>query len=165
MDISQYIGIAHFLGIIIENLYGFVFPQYILFDNIYAISFISIPFSWILCKDECIISYIVKKWNDPTYIMGTTPEEASDIPVIFTNSTIAYLVFHINTFIRIGSIYIVNGRTCHTPNYIFGPSILLYLAYVNDIQHQWNYRKRTYPLFQLIASFYFMWFLYKIIVI
>uniref|UniRef100_A0A6C0JXA2 Uncharacterized protein n=1 Tax=viral metagenome TaxID=1070528 RepID=A0A6C0JXA2_9ZZZZ len=163
MHITTYIGIVHLGGIILENLYGFIFPPFIFLDNIYAITFISIPFSWILCKDECIISYIVKKWNDPTYIMGTNPADASDIPVIFTNAIISYWTFHINTFVRIWSIYIVNTRTCHIPNYVFGPSILLYLVYVNDIQHEWNYRKRAYPLFQLTAFIYFGWFLCIII--
>uniref|UniRef100_A0A6C0HHN5 Uncharacterized protein n=1 Tax=viral metagenome TaxID=1070528 RepID=A0A6C0HHN5_9ZZZZ len=162
MKVVNCIGIAHLIGVIIENLYGFIFPHNILFDKLYAISFISIPFSWILFNDECIISYIVKRCNNPKYVLGTTPQIASDIPVIFTNPIVSYRMFHVNTLLRITSICIVNGRTCHIPCGIFGPSILLYLAYVNDIEHEWNYRKICYPRFHVIAAVYFTWFLYSL---
>jgi hypothetical protein len=44
---------------IIENIYGFFSWKNIVFDKLYIISFVSIPLSWVICKDECIISYSV----------------------------------------------------------------------------------------------------------
>ena len=60
IDISKIIGFFHLCGMVTENMYGFIITNMCLVDKIYMYIFISRPFSWIVCKDECIISYIVK---------------------------------------------------------------------------------------------------------
>lgn len=44
-------GIFHLYGFIIENIYGFIISKNIFSDKLYIISFVAIPFSWIICKD------------------------------------------------------------------------------------------------------------------
>ena len=73
-NISKYVGVIHLCGMIIENIYGFLFAKHVLCDKLYAVSFVFIPFSWVVCKDECIISYLIKKYENPHYILGTEPE-------------------------------------------------------------------------------------------
>ena len=73
------IGFIHLCGMIIENMYGFVFIKNIIFDKLYIISFISIPFSWVIFKNECIISYISKKIENPHYTLGNDPSNVKDI--------------------------------------------------------------------------------------
>ena len=72
-NIQKYMGIFHLYGFIIENIYGFIITKNIFYDKLYIISFVSIQFSWIICKDECFISYAMKKLENPNYILGTEP--------------------------------------------------------------------------------------------
>jgi hypothetical protein len=39
-------------------------------DVFYILYFIGMNISWVLCKNECIISYIFKRMKDPNYKMG-----------------------------------------------------------------------------------------------
>ena len=91
-NIQKYIGIFHLCEMIIENVYGFIISKNIFSDKLYIISFIAIPFSWIICKDECFISYTMKKLENPNYILGTEPENVKDISDLFTHKYI-YIFF------------------------------------------------------------------------
>ena len=51
----------------------------------YIMSFVFIPLSWIMCKDECIISYVCKKLENPHYQLGSEPENVKDIIDLFYN--------------------------------------------------------------------------------
>ena len=63
-NLTNIIGIFHLCGMIIENIYGLISFENNLFDKIYIISYVSIPLSWLICKDECIISYAIKKYEN-----------------------------------------------------------------------------------------------------
>jgi hypothetical protein len=110
-NIQKYVGIFHLCGMVIEDIYGFIVQKNIFLDKLYIISFVSIPFSWIICKDECIISYIMKKIEDPKYILGTEPENVEDISILFSNKEQYVIFYNINNLLRICSIIIVNHRT------------------------------------------------------
>ena len=82
---------------IIENIYGFLSSKNIFFDKLYVISFISIPFSWIICKDECIISYVMKKIENPNYILGNV----KDISDLFTLNNNSIIELYSNELIKV----------------------------------------------------------------
>ena len=42
------------------------------FDVYFLLYFILMNLSWVLFKDECLLSYIYKKLEDPTYTLGDT---------------------------------------------------------------------------------------------
>ena len=163
MIITKYIGIFHLCGMIIENIYGFFSSKNIFFDKLYVISFISIPFSWIICKDECIISYVMKKIENPNYILGNEPENVKDISDLFINEYQYIFFYNINTLLRILSIIIVNNRTTNINYFIFTPMCILYLCYNLDITYTLNYRTKIYPYFQIILCMYLFFTFYKII--
>ena len=154
LNILNYVGQIHLFGMIIENIYGFIIPKHELFDKLYIIIFTTIPCSWLLCKDECIISYIVKKYENPNYIMGNEPENSKDITDLFYNIELYRAFYHTNHVLRIGSLYIVNNRTTHIYNFIFIPTIVLYTHYIYDIMYKINHRKSFYPYFQILFGVY-----------
>lgn len=165
MDLSiyKYIGILHLCGMIIENIYGFIFVKNVILDKLYIISFITIPFSWVICKDECIISYITKKIENPNYILGNEPENVNDISDLFANKN-QYLVFYnITNLLRIGSVMIVNKRTTHINDFICIPTYILYLFYNYNITYKLNFIKKMYPYFQMLLCMYLFTILYKTI--
>ena len=158
-----YIGILHLYGMIIQNLYGFIIPKNILFDKLYIINFASIALSWIICKDECIISYIVKKIENPQYNLGDDPENVKDILDLFTNYYQYRFFYNQHILLRLFSLLIVNNRTTKINYFIFIPTCILTLYYNYDITCNLNYRKELYPYFQITLSTYLLITIYKTI--
>jgi hypothetical protein len=162
MNIIKTIGILHLFGMVIKNIYGIIIAKNILFDKIYITIFLSIPISWILFKDECIISYAIKKYNNKNYILGNNPEDVNDISDLFFNKHLYTLFYHSNQILQIISIFIVNNRTTNISNFYFVPTILFYTFYIYDILYKINYRKKLYPYFQAILLFYLIYCIYII---
>lgn len=155
MNIGKYIGIIHLCGIIVVDVYGFIIRKNVFFDKLYIISFVSIPFSWILCKDECIISYLMKKVENEKYILGNNPEKVDDISNLFATERHYFFFYNVNNLLRICSVLIVNKRTTNINDVIMIPTCLFFLSYIYDITCKLNYRKILYPYFQMILCFYF----------
>ena len=156
--VSNYVGIIHVCGMIIENIYGFI-PNFFIsnihfFDKMYIMSFVFIPLSWIMCKDECIISYVCKKVENPHYQLGSEPENVKDIIDLFYTKELYSIFHHTNHILRISSIIIVNNRTTHISYYIFTPTLVLYTIYVYNIVYKLNCRKQLYPYFQILLCIY-----------
>ena len=145
-------GIGHLLGIIVEDIYGFM-PIYS-FDKLYMLSFITIPFSWVICNDECIISYMIKKRKNKNYILGTEPNNVSDISNIFPSKKHYFVFYNISNVLRICSVYFVNKRTTHIQSSILVPTCILFLCYNYDISYNLQYRKILYPYFHIILCGY-----------
>jgi hypothetical protein len=162
-NIDKYVGIIHLCGMILEDTYGFITRKNIFFDKLYIISFVSIPFSWILCKDECIISYIIKKLENKNYILGNNPENVKDISNLFAKEHYYFIFYNINNLLRIFSVIIANKRTTNINDAIMIPTYVLFLCYNYDITYKLNYRKLLYPYFQTILCFYLFTVLYKTI--
>jgi len=160
----KYVGVIHLCGMIIENIYGFIIGKNTLFDKLYIISFVSIPLSWLLCKDECIISYAMKKLENHNYKLGDEPENVKDISDLFSNEYQYFIFYNINTLLRILSVFIVNKRSTNIDNFIFIPACVLYLIYNFDISYKLNYRKKLFPYFQIILFFYLFTVFYNILV-
>jgi hypothetical protein len=154
--IDHYIGILHLFGMVLENIYGYIVPKDLLLDKIYMFIFVSIVFSWLLLKDECAISYAVKKYKDANYILGSEPENITDITDLFYNPDLYYVFYYTNHLLRIGSLVIVNKRTTHVKEHVFYPTLVLYSFYTYDITYKTNYRKKFYPYFQILFCFYLL---------
>ena len=155
------IGIIHLFAMIMEDIYGFIIRKNIILDKLYIIGFVSIPCTWIICKDECIISYVMKKIENNNYILGDEPEDAKDIRDLFINKQQYLIFYHINNLLRIFSVLVVNERTTNIHSMIFIPTCLLYLLYTYDISYKLNYRKKFDPFFQIILGVYFFTCMFK----
>jgi hypothetical protein len=153
-DFSKMVGVIHLSGMILENMYSFIITKNRLFDKFYMYIFISRPISWIIFKDECIISYIVKKYNNPDYELGKEPENVKDISNLFYDENLYSIFYHINNITRIISLYKVNYRTIHLPLIFFNPTMILYLLYIYDIKYKFNFRFLLFPYFQTIMCAY-----------
>jgi hypothetical protein len=147
-------GIIHLCGMILESTYGFLFSKNVLLDKLYMSTFALIPFSWIVFKDECIVSYIIKKYENPNYILGNEPNDARDITDLFSSKRIYNIFYHMNHFSRLVSLYIVNQRaTCLTMD-IIAPTFILYTLYVYDIHFGTPFRRIFFPQFQIALCVY-----------
>jgi len=159
-NIHKYVGLIHLCGMIIEDVYGFIIQKNVFFDKLYMISFVSIPFSWILCKDECVISYVMKKLENEQYILGNEPDNVNDIRNLFVNEKQYLIFYHINNLLRVFSVVVVNNRTTHINHIILVPTFVLYLCYTYDITYKLHYNKKFYPYFQICFCMYLFSVLY-----
>ena len=66
--LSDVLGYLHLILGLGASLY-FLWRNEVL-DVFYILYFIGMNISWVLCKNECIISYIFKRMKDPDYKMG-----------------------------------------------------------------------------------------------
>uniref|UniRef100_A0A6C0KLY7 Uncharacterized protein n=1 Tax=viral metagenome TaxID=1070528 RepID=A0A6C0KLY7_9ZZZZ len=66
--INESIGFIHVLFSFIISLY-FLWRNDT-FDIIYIVYFILLNLSWLIMKNECLISYIIKRKNDSDYSLG-----------------------------------------------------------------------------------------------
>jgi hypothetical protein len=66
--LSYILGYLHIILGLAASLY-FLWRNEVL-DVFYILYFIGMNISWVLCKNECIVSYIFKRMNDPNYKMG-----------------------------------------------------------------------------------------------
>jgi len=148
---------------IFEDIYGFILGKNILLDRLYMIVFVSTPFSWIICKDECIVSYLMKKLENKQYIIGNEPENAKDIIDLFKNEQQYLIFYNLHNLLRMFSVSIVNKRTTTIHDLFFIPTCIFYLCYNYDITYRINYRKKVYPYFQIIFSLYLFTCFYKIL--
>ena len=132
-------GAIHLMGMILVSIWGIIsagMDRMDRMDRIYMGVFISLPLSWIIFKDECIISYVIKKIENPHYILGSESATATDLIDLFPNMVTYQYYTHFNHLMRIISLMIVNRRTIKCPNSIFIPmlimySILLYRLFTN----------------------------------
>jgi hypothetical protein len=156
MDFSKIVGILHLFSAIIKYTYGYIFPKTRLFDALYFILFAMLPLAWMFFKGECIISYIVKKYETPNYIMGSKPNDHKDLYELFYNKKWYDIYSNIATLVYLGSLILVQYRSRIIPSNIFYPALGIF-TYCSLYTEQ---TMKYYPYLQMIFSLFLFAILY-----
>ena len=69
--ITEFIKSLHLFNDLFLSLYVFLFPKK--YDIFYVVYIFIMGLHWLLCKNECIISYLEKKSINKNYILGSLP--------------------------------------------------------------------------------------------
>ena len=162
MDLSKIVSIIHNVMYILINNYGFIFSKNTLIDKLYIITYFGTPLSWLFFKDECWISYLLNKYENPNYVLGSNTD-SKDIIAFYGNKQRYYIFFNINHFLRWFSFIIINNRTTNISYNFVIPTFLLYSLYNYDITYNINYRKVVYPYFQIILAFHLIYTIFQTI--
>jgi len=102
-----WIGIVHIIIFPILPILFIVFAPIELHKYIFV--YIGcIVLLWLICKDECIISYIYKKLNDPLYALGDT-FELTDIIDVCKYSNITAILYILVLLYGIYLVYICDS--------------------------------------------------------
>lgn len=136
ISIQQSVGILHLSAMVTENIYGFIFSKTFGYDSAYMTLFLSVPLSWVACKNECLISYLVKKHENPQYRMGSIPEDCNDLVCLFPSPQSYYFFYIVNHGLRMVSVILVNHRSTHLPQMILIPTLVIYTLYVYGINQK-----------------------------
>jgi len=140
---DRIIGIIHIGSMLFETVYGFLPGIHsAITDKIYLTSILSLPFSWILCKGECYISYLMKKMKNPDYVLGDEAENVQDIIELFHSYKTYVHFYHVNHGIRILSLLSTYYSLFQKIDPIFLANLGLYSFYVYDIFYKTEIQKK-----------------------
>lgn len=108
MLIILMINIVHFILIVLNMIYIFIFVNKTYIDIFFILYFLLLNIHWILLKGECILAYLYKKYKNNDYILGDDIQktEISDMTEII-NKYIPWFNNNISTIIIFG-LYILN---------------------------------------------------------
>ena len=125
--------IIHFIHVVLSLIlvnYPFLVKKNTLYDFIYIVLFFILLYSYIILKGECFISYAIKKYEDPNYVMGSNLSVLYDYSYIFKNTTIAsYVIFYIIITLFISSFIVLKRYNFINIRYIYLFTILLFIYF------------------------------------
>ena len=149
---EKIITLVHFLLFIINSFYAFLFSKN-WFDFYYLLLIFFTALTWTLCKGECIISVIFKKYKDPTYQIGEN-QSVDDLTGIFGEKYKPYMEYLNKPIMALQSytIYLVLIR-----NQLNGWYAILYFFYILGLTVTTNI------FYQGFSFFLFLYIVIKII--
>jgi len=149
---EKIIAVLHFVFFLFFLTYAFLFPKN-WFDLYYLFLLFSTALSWTICKGECIISVLFKKYNDPNYKIGEN-QSVDDLTGLFGPTYKCYVELLIKPIMALQSyiVYLVLIR-----NHMNGYYALLYFLYIIGLT------MTNAVLYQGFFFFGFLWILIKII--
>jgi hypothetical protein len=121
-------GGIHWIFSVFMALYAFMFRTKNGFDYVYLYILMLVILSWTLFNGECVLSYFIKRDEDPTYEAGQATNEAGDLVLLRDYQEAINVVLFIGQFITCIGMYIVFTRNQVTP-FISIPTVLTYILY------------------------------------
>jgi hypothetical protein len=150
------ISIAHSFFSLFLVSYGILFTRS-RFDYVILIIIFLISLSWSLLKGECLLSYYLKKYNDPNYKLGSNIY-SEDMYIIFGKKYIPYLkqfFTMITPLIAVITLYLLLKRQHFTSlEILFYPIIHYVYYYISFLQSS---------IANLFFTFVFIFILYRIV--
>ena len=149
---EKIITILHFLLFLINSFYAFLFPKN-WFDVYFLLWMFLMSLSWTVCKGECIISVIFKKYKDPTYQIGDN-QSVDDLTGMFGEDYKPYMEYLNKPIMALQSynLYLVLIR-----NKLNGWYAIIYFFYILGLSITTNI------FYQGFFFFFFLYILIKII--
>jgi hypothetical protein len=127
--------------------------------DIFILAYSLNPISWMLCKNECIISYIVKKYSNPKYRLGDDPFKYMDITELFEYINLVKMLqmtYTTITVLQSASLVVVQQSTPSIHPLFFYIPMTLKIAYSTGYV-----TKHMFPYYQGITVTSFSLLLYK----
>lgn len=139
------IGLIHSAWTIFIAFYAFVTPH--AYDFYYILYILLLVMSWLLMKDECFVTYLYKKWSDPSYVIGTDGMDLADAELIFGKDAVRFGIQILMVF-TVTSISMVSQRSKLAPNYVWIPFVVCFVIYLFTLRkffHPRFYREYLEP--------------------
>lgn len=155
----------HLLHVVLSLLsvnYPFIIRKNYFYDLTYIVLLFILLYSYIILKGECFISYAIKKYENPKYVLGSDLSSVlQHYSHIFKNKTIAnYVIMYILITLVISSFIVLKRHDFIDINYIYVFSALL-LAYFILLKMKSFAKYRIY--FNIVFMFYITFLLYRVL--
>ena len=127
--------IIHLLHVVLSLLlvnYPFIIRKNYFYDLIYIVLLFILLYSYIILKGECFISYAIKKYENPKYVLGSDLSSVlQHYSYIFKNKTIAnYVIIYILITLVISSFIVLQRHKFININYICLFSVFLLVYFI-----------------------------------
>jgi len=156
--------IIHFIHVVLSLIlvnYPFLVKKNPLYDFIYIVLLLILLCSYIIFKGECFISYAIKKYQDPNYVMGSSSSVLNDYSYVFKNKTLAsYVIFYIIITLFISSFIVLKRYNFINVRYIYLFTILSIIYFIllkNKPLYQYSF------YFNIFFIFYITFLLYRVL--
>jgi len=156
-------GIMHWLFVIYEFSYPFVFKNY-LFDNIYVLIIVAKIISWIALKDECIISLLIKQQINKNYKAGDDAFSLDDMVTVSPFLTnILLMLYPVLAIFQLYLFFIVSRRNNLLDKNSLTAFITIFIIYM--LYTRKFYNESLYKKLQIDAYASYFKFLFVIILL
>lgn len=152
----QFFSMLHALFALFLSFYGFLMSRS-KYDYVILIITYTVALLWSLYKGECPLSYYLKKYNDPNYVLGSNVY-AEDIYVVFGPKYIPFMkIFYtyVNPIVQTATLYLLFKRQHFSRGVTIAYPLLFYAYYYSTRFLKTNLFN---PLFTLV----FVYILYDI---
>ena len=167
MNLETAIGLTHCAWTVFIAIYAFIISKARGYDFYYMGYMLLLVISWLLCKDECLVTYVYKIMLNPNYVLGQDANRLSDSEAIFGKTPMSIFI-NINMLFTISSIYLVNKRNNFAPSYLWILFILCFTIYLFIMRKFYapkfyeTYLKKYNPAFRILffgITCLYLWFL------
>lgn len=163
--LSVFITGFHILFSSFLIFYGLVFPKNRI-DSLYLLLMFGTICSWTMVNGECLLSYYVKKLQDPDYVAGSKPLELDDFKEMdsmmgfLSNNVFTDLFKRLNvlTMINFVSIYLVMMRNGYGRGLTVGTLVAI-MVYASVLRY-FHPNVHEEGLFLFIQEFFKAYFLF-----
>lgn len=124
----MFLGIIHSAWTVFIAFYAFLTPR-CGYDFYYILYMLLLVTSWLLMQDECFVTYIYKKWSDPSYVMGSGGMDLVDAEHIFGKEAV-HVGIQILMVFTVASISMVSHRSKLAPSYVWIPFVVSFVIYL-----------------------------------
>jgi hypothetical protein len=115
------------------------------FDIFYVYYFITLNISWLLFKDECLISYIYKKINDPSYVLGASTNVDDFEYILGKNISDKMINYYIPFMYVLNFLVIIYlGKLENSVKIFMLLSVISYCIYIYSLKSNMNLNSRQF---------------------
>ena len=115
------------------------------FDIFYVYYFITLNISWLLFKDECLISYIYKKINDPSYVLGASTNVDDFEYILGKNISDKIINYYIPFMYVLNFLVIIYlGKLENSVKIFMLLSVISYCIYIYSLKSNMNLNSRQF---------------------
>jgi hypothetical protein len=127
------VGLVHLILFLFTTTYVLFFPTIRpILDVLFILYFILVNIHWIFLKGECIVAYLYKKYNDPSYNAGSDPVDVADISTLlqdYWSPTVTSVLLAVLLLAYAANVAVVFGRN-GMPGYLTAIAVTSFLVYI-----------------------------------
>jgi hypothetical protein len=146
---DKVVGFFHILLTFLASIY-FLFRNNNL-DKYYILFFCIINLSWVFTKNDCAVSYIVKKLNDSNYKLGDNTRIEDYDAVIGPEASAVFIKYLLVMYV-INILYIIYVSNIKTPLKVSLVGVLFsYTLYITSLKNEVE-DMRPYQIINLLTN-------------
>jgi hypothetical protein len=156
MAIFEIIGFLHFIFAFFISMYGIIFKKN-WFDIVFMYYSVLVILSWTFYNGECVLTYYIKKMENPNYIAGSQSTDLTDMYLLVGTKQSTKIIASIGLLLNAISLYIVFNRNGFS-NIMSALIASIHLLYITVIRLA-SISNQYFLIFQQMVKIFFIFIL------